>query len=499
MFNFLKKLKNWVVGNAWLGEAVVFVVCFLIYWPLQNNGVFPDPDSFYHIKMAELTAVSGPVRDFVWMPFTTLAKNFADHHFLYHVALVPFIKLFGPLLGMKVATTFLAALAIAVVSFVLRRLGAKAAPFYALALAVASPFVFRLNLAKASAPGIILLVLGMYFAVKRKSLPLFLIAFFYVWTHGGWPALLGLGTIAIIVSAWGKKGGVTKPLLALWGGILAGLIINPFFPHNLQFYWEQIVQIAVINYQTKIGVGSEWYPYNSSDLISGLPLLFLLMAAAVVVWPFAKGKERRSALVYSIGTFLFLILTLRSRRHVEYFVPLALIASALWLELSLGSFIKNIFSKNRLVLSVAALGMASMFVVFAGNEISADRKDLTKGYDFNLYVGEANWLKKNVPAGEIIVHNDWDDFPMLFMRDDTHRYIMGMDPTFLYRANPDLYRNYVDLTLGKSNDPVGVMKQLNSRYVLLDLNHQALKNSLVNSKRFKLVYEDKEGLIYKLD
>jgi hypothetical protein len=500
--SIIKKIKSWIASNQWLGEAAVFLVCFAIYWPLQNNGVFPDPDSFYHLKMAQLIAASGPVRDFIWLPFTTLAKNFADQHFLYHIALIPFIKTFGDLRGMKIATTALAAAAMAAVSFVLRRFGLKAAPLFAVVLAVMNPFVFRISLAKASAPGVILLVLGMYFAARRRSLPLFLIAFFYVWTHGGWPALLGLGSVAIVVASWGKDIPTTfrklrTPLAMLWLGTIVGLVINPFFPNNLQFYWEQIIQIAVINYQTKIGVGAEWYPYNPADLVAGLPLLFLMMAAAVVVWPFAKNN-RRSALCFSIGAFAFLILTLRSRRHVEYFVPLAFIASSLWLESAFKPALKKICAANRLVAAAVILGAVSMLAIFGGSQIGGDYADLSKGYGFNLYKGEAAWLKANVPAGEIIVHSNWDDFTQLFLNDDTHRYIMGLDPTFLYSANPALYRKYVNFTLGKSVDPVAAVKALDSHYVLLDQKHDALKRSLVDSKKFILVYEDKDGYIYKL-
>jgi small basic protein len=498
----IKKIQSWIIANPWLGEAAVFLVCFAIYWPLQNNGVFPDPDSFYHLKMAELIAARGPIRVFFWLPFTTLAKNFADQHFLYHIALIPFIKVFGPLRGMKIATAAFAAAAIAAVSFVLRRFGLKLAPLLALVLAVMNPFVFRISLAKASAPGIILLVLGMYFAVRRKSLPLFLVAFFYVWTHGGWPALLGLGSVAIVVSSWDKNIPATfrkmrTPLAMLWLGTVAGLVINPFFPNNFQFYWEQIVQIAVINYQTKIGVGAEWYPYNPADLVGGLSLLFLSMAAAVVVWPFGKGN-RRPALAYSIGTFAFLILTLRSRRHVEYFVPLAFIASLLWLDSALRPFIKKFFSNYRLVACAVVLAMISMLAVFSGGQIGVDHNDLDVGYDFNLYKGETDWLKANVPAGEIIVHSNWDDFTPLFLNDDTHRYIMGLDPTFLYSANPVLYWKYVDFTLGKSADPAQTMGLLDSHYVLLDKKHDVLKNLLVRSKKFTLVYQDNDGYIYKL-
>ena len=91
-----------------------------------------------------------------------------------------------------------------------------------------------------------------------------------------------------------------------------------------------------------------------------------------------------------------------------------------------------------------------------------------------------------------------NDMPPLFYWDDSNRYIMGLDPTFMYSANPKRYWDYVNFTLGKSDDPVGVMAELNSRYVLADRVHFALDRQLASSKRFTRVYEDKESEIYLL-
>src|SRR3989337_4312435 len=60
-------------------------------------------------------------------------------------------------------------------------------------------------------------------------------------------------------------------------GLLAGLIINPYFPDNIAFTWQQAVKIGLINYQNIIGVGGEWYPYKIFDLIGGLNLIFIIM------------------------------------------------------------------------------------------------------------------------------------------------------------------------------------------------------------------------------
>ncbi len=502
----MKRFINFATKIPYIQEVFVFVLMLALYLPLQASGSFADPDSFYHLKMAELIAARGPIRDFIWLPFTTLASSYADHHFLYHVLLIPFIKIFGSFSGMKIATAAFAALAIAGLSWSMRSLRIRFSMLFAILTGIMAPFIFRIGLGKASALGVLLLVVGLTLALRRRAWPLALVAFIYVWTHGGWPALLVLGTLAIIVISW--KGGpratchaLRAPLAALWLGTLAGLVINPFFPANLKFYWEQIVQIAVVNYSDKIGVGAEWYPYAPGQLASGLALLCFLAAVVVVVIPLVllKEKDRERIKISSMLTaaaVLFLFLTLRSKRHVEYFVPLAVFALASWLtELRVASFWLR--AKRQIVTLI--LGSCCLIAIsgtFAYHDLVKTRQDLSGGYDLDLYKKAAQYLKANTLPGEIVVHADWDDFPPLFYWDDQNRYIMGLDPTFLYRQDPGLYRRYVDLTLGRSADPAGVMNELGSRWVFADRVHADLDKTLKGSGRFERVYIDSEAEIY---
>jgi len=500
---------NFARKAPWLAEVGVFAIMLALYLPLQQSKSFADPDSFYHLKMAELIAVQGPIRNFIWMPFTTLAKSFADQHFLYHVALIPFIKILGPFIGMKIATAVLAALAIAALAWSMRYAGIRYAWFFALAAGVMNVFAFRIGLSKASAPGVALLMIGLALAARRKIWPLAAVAFLYVWTHGSWPSLVGLGTVVIFITSW--DGGLratcqrlSASLLALWSGAVAGIVINPFFPQNLKFYWEQIVQIAVINYQSKIGVGAEWYPYEPARLASDLPLVCLMAAVALIAFPAivsatgdaAREKRLRVAVALSACAGAFLLLTLRSQRHVEYFVPLAIAAAASWITEIRFPGAWPFFKKNYVAGIFVIAGSLAMILSFAATDLARAQKDLVGSYDFTLYQKAAEYLKANTAPGEVVLHADWDDMPPLFYWDDKNKYVMGLDPTFLYRANSKLYWSYVNFTLGKSDDPPSVMKELGARYVVADRVHRELETMLARSSRFTRVYSDKESVIY---
>jgi hypothetical protein len=509
--------------TPWISEFFVFCVFLALYLPLQGGSSFVDPDAFYHLKIAELTAAHGPVRDFIWLPFTTLDTSYADHHFIYHLALVPFLKILGPLQGIKFATAVFAAATIGVFAWALRRLGVRYPLVWALVMGVMNPLTFRIGLAKASAPGVLLVILGLTLACLRKSWLLAIVAFVHVWTHGSWPATLALGTVAIFIMSFRappvaercnlfrrllrfarNDGG--KSLFALWGGTIAGLIINPFFPTNLRFYWEQIVQIAIVNYQNAIGVGTEWYPYALHSLAADLPLLFIIAAAAIIVFPIAAGAQQddagrkrvRFTLALSAAALMFFVMTLRSRRHVEYFVPLAVAASAAWITAVDWRRLRTGFRRETATAGLLIIGIISMAVVYASASLARAKKDLAGPYQFTLYKQAAQYLIANTKPGEVVIHADWDDMPPLFYWDDHNRYMMGLDPTFLYSESRERYWDYVDFTLGKSSDPVSVMKKFGSRYVINDKRHDAMVRMLIKSGRFEKTYFDQESEIYRL-
>ena len=79
------------------------------------------------------------------------------------------------------------------------------------------------------------------------------------------------------------------------------------------------------------------------------------------------------------------------------------------------------------------------------------------------------WVRANVPAGDIVFNTDWDDFPRMFYFDPTHRYVSGLDPTYLYDRNADLSRLYDRITLGKEKDPGPLIRdRFGARYVFTD-------------------------------
>ncbi|KPJ85080.1 hypothetical protein AMJ57_04405 [Parcubacteria bacterium SG8_24] len=515
--------------------AVVFLSAAAVCAFLQGQSSFADPDSFYHAKMASLMLESGPVMTFSWLPFTTLTEAFADHHLFYHVLLMPFVALFGPLWGIKLAAILFAAAAVTVFLGVLRMMRVSHAWVFTLLLMTSGGFLVRLNLAKAG-PLAIILLLSAVVALKRRHLGwLFAIGWVYVWTHGGWPLLplmvscwlaARILTRAVTERAAERRRTVTlwesKALAATLAGCLAGLVINPYFPGNLSFYWEQIVQVGLIGYGETIAVGSEWYPYYFSGLFgeNGGPFLALgiviLIALFALLWDDVIRQPSRvriaeSEIVDAIGLCLtsaaLLFMTAGSRRHVEYLIPVLILFTAscfgmLWPHLDLVRLrqrFSSLFSSKVVALSLTVF-LLSVLPVLALKQVYLVKYFLGAGVPWGHYGSAVQWVSENVPEGSVIVHSDWDDFPMLFFRDDRYSYVAGLDPTFLYRRNPLKYGRWRALTLGEYDGSVSgsLRDDFGSRVLLIGKDHEEMKSLAERDGALVLTYEDEDAWIYEI-
>ncbi len=551
---FAKKNAPWrFPGADYLG---VFLLVSAIYGFVNASSSFLDPDSFYHVKMAELLMQRGIVRNFTWLPFTTLAHAFADHHFLYHVILVPFIAFYGAFVGAKIATVVLAAAALTAFYGALKAYGSKLPFAFAMMLATSSAFMFRMNLTKTSAVSVTVLMLALI-AIRRDSWrSLFFLSWVYVLMYGGWP-LMGVLIGAFFVTravvdrlvdrhplhSWGNAwfwrrlfalrqnaladfiaASEVRQATAVMAGLACGVVINPYFPANLRFYWEQIWQIAVLNYRDKIGVGAEWYPYPFPAFYSENSVIFLCIAICIVLlltmifWddvvkkhvPKGDRSSLSSRVALTMLAVFFLVMTMRSRRHVEYFAPFAMFATALFYT-SIDSHMDwaALGRKLRTLLPVAVRAkisfakLAGVYVVvmltfLCARNVVGTRDTFSGGIPWTRYAKAAAWTRANVPANAIIVHSDWDEFPPLFYYDDTHRYICGLDPTFLYRQDPTRYWLWVNVTTGKVGNDVGekVRDGLGSRYLLVDSRYDEFRKELERDPSIERVYHDDDASVY---
>jgi len=517
--NLVDKITNFFNPRQYLLYLLLFVIIISLFSYLQLDPTFADPDSFYHAKMAEMLADRGAITEFSWLTATDLQHNFVDHHFIYHLALIPFVKLFPPLVGLKIATIIFASLTILVIFWFLRQLEVKGAFWYILFLLTINPFIFRLNLAKAQALVLIFLFLAIYFLFNRRYLGLLLISCFYVWLYAGWPLVLLVVIIFSLINwLWlSRQGGwllARISRLKAYGqnflliisaamGLVFGLFFSPYFPKNLGFYWQQSFKIAIFNYQHLIGVGGEWYPYQLPDLFLAAAPFFLLLIIAVFVFMASGNKRSMNSWFFLVLTFLFFALTLKSRRYVEYLVPLGVCFAALTLNNYFSLFKEKLFKtvSPRLILLTPAIVLLALSPIFY-RDLKLIKDSYQNGSSFSKFAEPAKWLKQHSMPGDIVFHSDWDEFPILFYHNDYNHYLVGLDPTFMYEYDQDLYQRWVDITTGQSTD--GLYKTIRDifgvRYVFVDINQNSVfDHNLASNFYFEKVFENQEARIYKLE
>lgn len=522
---FMKKYLNFI-----LVFGFVLAICIFV----QSGGNLPDPDSFYHAAMSEVIAEHGAVKTFPWLQFTHLRERFVDHHFLYHQLLAPFLKYADALTVTRVASAVFAILAVGAFYFIQKKKQIKPAEVSTVLLLLTSTFLLRINLAKGVAPAIFLLLFFIWALFERKKILLFILSAIYPWLYAGWPmALLVLlvNILAIGLLAWNgatanrfkqafaaifTRANVLNTVVVI-SGLAAGIISSPYFPNNLWLTWVQAIKIGVVNYQNKIPVGLEWYPYSYGEMISIFVLAWLFAACALLALVFSAYKNKGQsldpliksrmgeAMTVAMLAGIFFVLTIKSKRSAEYFVPLLLLAASWCLDIALRvrpGVLKELLSfiqlkKLRLAFLIY-LFLAAVWI--AGRDTVLVRSYFKNGFSPIAYKGVAEAIKKASEPGDIVFHADWDDFPLLFYWNREQYYIAGLDPTFFYEYDQGRYMAWRQAVTGFYDKDIYflIKNDFGAKAVFTDHNHKKFKNMVSSDNRFVLIYEDKDGSVYKV-
>ena len=481
-------------------SLLLFLVFFIGMAIIQfSTPDLPDNDGYYHIKMAWMMRTEGLKPDFIWLPLSILSQeNYYDHHFLYHVALIPFT--FGDLrLGAKWAAVTFSALAFLAVWYLLDRQKVPFAWLWALGLlGISEAFIFRMSISRAQSLSLGVMALGLAWMFEGKYKHLAVLSFLYVWLYNAFPLMLaiaGLYTFAILMV---EKRLEYRPLLWVGLGIAAGLVINPYFPTNLIFTYHHF--LSKLQIAESIKVGNEWYPYDTGQLLdNSLPALIAFVSGALAMGIAGQKMNLRTATAF-FAALLFGVMLFNARRFVEYFPPFALIFAAFaWSAipdfeeppLDMAMRDKRTLIPV-LILSIAILaGMAKTF--------PAVQHQLGKSKPYDLYAGASEWLLQNTNEGELIFQTDWDDFPRLFFYNTHNTYLAGLDPTYFQIYDPSLYAEWVRITRGELEQPSNIIRsRFGARFVHTDLNHVDFIEQAEKDPNLSEVYRDDQSILFEV-
>ncbi|HJT28331.1 MAG TPA: hypothetical protein VJ784_13050 [Pyrinomonadaceae bacterium] len=507
----------------------VLIVGFF-FWRLQFSTsaiCCGDFDGYYHIKWTQTlweSIKSGHFPQFPWLPLTTLnSKDYVDHHLLFHIFQIPFATSPDPRLGAKISAIIFGSLAVLSCYWLLLRYQIRYSFVWMFALlGCSAPFLFRMNMAKAPPFAIIYLVIAIHLFFKRKYWPLLPLALVFTWTYDLFVLLIMAAVFWSAAIAITEHRFEWRPLVYVIAGCVLGLIINPYFPHNLQLLVEHMkIKLTASDFDTK--VGSEWYPYDSWEFLGNSAVACIAM---VVGYLFFEPTERRRGqypIFFLLLSTALMIMTARWKRIAEYWPPFAVLFAGFSLRPWLAGYrpyltrlpddvqeeLKPFLDREvpppeneeastwrDVIRVVAVTTVAVVLSVFCLFNVYATKQEINQSEPHDFYRAGAEWMRTHVPPGQLIFNTDWDDFPRLFYFDPTHYYVSGLDPSYLYDKNSELSRLYESITLGHEEDPGPLIRdRFGARYVFSDNTHHDFFEHARSSGWFDIVYEDADCTI----
>src|SRR5437588_207925 len=345
-----KRARRGILAAVFGSRATLFVVgaalIGAVFWYLQFSTASlccGDFDAYYHFRWSRMlwegmrTGHFPPA--FNSLPLTTLnAKDYVDHHLLFHVLQIPFTWFSDIQTGAKICTWLFACLAV----FSCYWLTVRNRLSYPLVWLVAvigssAPFLYRMNMGKAMSVSIVLLVVGIHLLFERKYVWLLPLAFVFALTYD-MVFLLGVAAIFWLgVTLWQERAlnrEVARALTAVGlvvAGTLLGFVINPYFPKNFQLLYEHLViKVTAKNFST--AVGSEWYPYDTWEFLGNCGVALVAMFAGYLAFKDSARKGQQRAFFLLLFSTLLMIVNMRWRRFAEYFPPFAVLFAAFALE-----------------------------------------------------------------------------------------------------------------------------------------------------------------------
>ncbi|MFY9608255.1 MAG: hypothetical protein WAU45_06515 [Blastocatellia bacterium] len=471
--------------------AIILVV---MGWIEFGGPAILDNDGYYHIRWARMLAESFPrLPAFKALPLTTLdEQHYVDHHYLYHLLLIPFT--FGDLrVGAKLAAVVFSSIGIVsvfglLVSCRVRYRWLWLAPL----IASSEPFLYRMSMTRAPAWSVALLGVGAYLILKQKPALLALLSFVFVWSYSLFPLIMAFAVAHAIAIYLSERRFEVRSILATSIGIIGGLVINPYFPKNLALFGQHLLMKTAGTYSVDVGV--EWYPYDTWVIAGSSALAFVIFFAGLAAFDYRSRARDAKPLFFLLISTMFVVMAFKSRRFIEYWPPFAVAFAAFTIspQLETMSFAWMARTRDRAIAAIAAAVVTVVAIVGMFMTVFVARADVRSEADPFAYKGASEWLANNTPGGSMVFNTDWDDFPMLFYYNPGNTYIVGLDPTYLYDRDQRLWKLYADITLGNESDPAPLIRdRFGAEYVFSDNDHSDFMQIAEDSGDFEKVYEDK--------
>lgn len=432
-------------GIIWL--AVYLTLCAFLHFSVIPAVV--DADTAYHAAVGQLISEHGLLYSFPWTPFSWLADHYADKELIFHLLFVPLAKL-PWLTAAKIIGTVLGAAFLFTTYCILSCENIPYAGVWALLPIITSDvFLYRFSLVRPHLLSLSLALLLLWSAFRKRYLLLGLVAVLYPWSYVAfWQ--LPLIFLCIVESARYLSGERIqwKPSVIVATGILIGFAAHPNSINLLKFNWIHMYDVLIKNaWQAKGGIelGQEFEPFHLYQWGRWL-LAAVAMTLAGLYLGWRRRKEDAFLLALSLAALLFALLSAKTARFAEYFIPLSAVAMAV---------ASQAIPWRKTVIVVFTVTLA-----YSWTPLSETLRDYSFHID-RLPPELAAWMQKQIPVGSQVFTTEWGHTGTLMLALPDRKFIVALDPTLFSINNPELYRLWYEIP---RNPRPGIAETIKQRF-----------------------------------
>jgi hypothetical protein len=442
---------RWAVP-AWVGIFIllVTVVQWHIPYPLED-------DTAYHYAVARLMRQHGILHSFPWTPFSWQAGHYADKEFLFHLLFMPFVG-FGFVTASRIVGVLCGSVILSVLYLILRAERVRTPGLWTLLPLASGAFIYRFSMVRPHLLSIALALVVAWACARGRHRILAVAAFLFPLAYVAfWQIPLMLVAAAEIARRLSGGRFRWQPAVAVVAGIAAGVALHPNAGNLLAINWIHMADIlfrGAWGGRGDLDLAQEFNPYQLREwarfLLGGL---LLTVAALVVAW--RERRRRTVPLAFALAALAFCLLTVKSGRFTEYFIPFAAAAFALATGVAAHRF-RAVLVLGIMMLYTLACGMLPL-AVMGSVEDRATYVDPIVAADF----------ARQVPAGAQVFTCGWDYTGTFMMHLPDRKFVVAADPTLFSIQDPQLYALWRSLPASVPPDAAEIVRtRFSSRYVI---------------------------------
>jgi hypothetical protein len=448
--------------------AIMGAYYWLLFFPPRLVGS-NDPDRYYHLGLTRLMMEHGLLRTLPQAEDLGWGRDFPEKEFLFH-ALTWFADWLG---GLGAVMLLVPILGTAIILVLYRTLSRVCRPWQAVLFSTLVPlacsvFIYRLTMLRPHLLAILFFMLLVHAVLRRRDWLLAIAcAGFSLSYHAFYVPMLALALAYLF--KWRVEGAGFRPLAWGLGGLVAGTVLNPYFPDNVVMGLTHLGIAMGSNAPPGVQYGSEIQHLAAGQLVAGLGFNFFLLAVVAAQRWFRQESDARGAdlrFLFAL-TLVFTLLSLKNIRASEYAIPnLVLLA---------GYFVQR---ADRRWWTIALVGPLLILQGTTAFQYYSAMWTQPQGERAGQFLSAISALPPT--PGRKVYTCQWDAGAyLLFARPDL-RFVDLLDPTFLWQASPEKYLLRQQLNRGGSAQPwADLRRAFHADYVLCGsggLNAQMLSD-----------------------